>query len=333
MLTRLSYGHLGMASQRSAMSWPEIPDQEQKNTGYRKAITTSLKAAVSLALLVFLFSRIEIGEVWHVLIDTRMDWLALAVLSFFLLLGAGVYRWQLLSRVFDFKGPYHEFARYFTIGLFFNLFLPTTVGGDVGRAYYLSKGKGRLVHAFFTVLADRGCAVGALVVIASVALVLNTAIPIPEWIVNPIFLMTIVLMLGGVLPFLFPKLFRRKGFPIQYWERPRIMFTAFALSIAMQMVMVGVTILLGFSVGIEIPIIFYFILTPIAIAVGAVPVSLNGLGVREGAAVYLLVLAGVNEAIGMAFALLWLFLLLFVGSIGGVVWVLNQRSPVQSIQA
>ena len=315
------------------MSWPEISDEGQKNTGYRKVITTSLKAAVSLALLVFLFSRIEINEVWHVLIDARMDWIAMAVLSFILLLGAGVYRWRLLSGVFDFGGSYLVYARYFSIGLFFNLFLPTTVGGDVGRAYYLSKGKDRLVQAFFTVLADRGCAVGALVMIASVALVLNKAVPIPEWIVNLILSMTIVLVVVGTLPFLYPKLFQRKGFPIQYWEQPRILMSAFALSIVMQMVMVGVTILMGIAVGIVVPVGFYFILTPIAIAVGAVPVSLNGLGVREGAAVYLLVLAGVHEANAMAFALLWLFLLLLVGLIGGVVWILTQRSSAQSLQA
>jgi len=43
-------------------------------------------------------------------------------------------------RLLGYKNPFEDFAIFYFIGMFFNLFAPSTVGGDVGRVYYLSSG-------------------------------------------------------------------------------------------------------------------------------------------------------------------------------------------------
>jgi hypothetical protein len=59
----------------------------------------------------------------------------------------------------------------------------------------------------------------------------------------------------------------------------------------------------------------------LVIAISMIPISLNGLGLREGAYVFFLQQAGVPIEVGMAFGLSW-FLILFVsGLAGGIAWI------------
>jgi uncharacterized protein (TIRG00374 family) len=69
-------------------------------------------------------------------------------------------RWKLLSQPMGFQGSFGRFFALYFIGMFFNLVLPTSVGGDVVRAWYLAKTPGateagRGVAAFSSVLLDR----------------------------------------------------------------------------------------------------------------------------------------------------------------------------------
>ena len=86
----------------------------------------------------------------------RVNWdkaaAALAALDARLWLAAlGVYlvaqvvsslRWLLLARVLGVRGGLGRFTAYYFIGMFFNLVLPTSVGGDVVRAWYLCRQAG-----------------------------------------------------------------------------------------------------------------------------------------------------------------------------------------------
>jgi glycosyltransferase 2 family protein len=311
------------------MVWPATPDKTPRRSSYRKIVSTALKAAVSLALLTLLFRRAELGEVWQTLIAAQPGLLALSALVFLGLQGLAVYRWKILSGVMGFERSIIQYARYYFIGLFFNLFLPTTVGGDVGRFYYLAGERQRLVSAAMTILADRGCAVVSSAAIASVVLLIGTPVWIPSWISWTVWGGTAVLLVGLIAPFLFPSVFRNRGFPVQYWEQPRSLFAALGLSLAMGVIWIAVVRLLGESLRLDISGLFYFVLTPLATIMGAVPISLNGLGVREGAVVYLLLLAGADQVSAIALALLWLMLILLFGLIGGVVWILTPRSAVR----
>src|SRR5207302_10453859 len=61
------------------------------------------------------------------------------------------------------------FIAYYYVGMFFNLVLPTSVGGDVVRAWYLDGRSGRKVSAFLSVFADRASGLLMLIAIACAA--------------------------------------------------------------------------------------------------------------------------------------------------------------------
>src|SRR5262249_30705606 len=95
-----------------------------------------IKFAVSGALLALLAWRTNWTQVGDAF--ARLDrhlWFA-AVGLYLATQAVSAWRWQLLSRPLGFERPLSHYLGFYFIGMFFNLVLPTSVGGDVVRAFY-----------------------------------------------------------------------------------------------------------------------------------------------------------------------------------------------------
>jgi hypothetical protein len=99
-----------------------------------------------------------------------------------------------------------------------------------------------------------------------------------------------------------------------------------AASFFIQLSVVFINMAIGYAVGVGIPWEFYFVFTPLVTVAGMIPISLNGLGVREGAYVYFLAHVGVPASEALAFAILWLILITCASVLGGIGWILAARS-------
>src|SRR3989338_3030536 len=130
----------------------------------RSTITFLLKAIVSLGILSFLLSRIDMAQLLRVLSSVHLSYLVIAMAGYFLGQIICSMRWALLARPLGFKNPLKDFAVFYFIGMFFNLFAPSTIGGDVGRVFYLGRDGhrreepqrgGAVGSALISVLADR----------------------------------------------------------------------------------------------------------------------------------------------------------------------------------
>ena len=311
------------------MSWRprfKTPIPANGSSGRRRWLTTVLKALVSLGLLTYLFSKIDVRSVGEALRNLHGGYFVLALVGFLSLQLVGILRWRIMARVQGYGHAFRELAAFYFAGLFFNLFLPTSIGGDLGRCYYLAGSRSDILRAMTTVLADRVSGMIALMCIAAAALLAGDSVVIPAW-------MTVVtvggaaaLILGLLAPFARPGLFRRYELPYRYWENPRFMASSLAASFFIQLSIVVINMFIGRAVGVEIPWGFYFVFTPLVAVAGMIPISLNGLGVREGAYVYFLSQAGAAAPQAMAFAIVWLILVTTVSLLGGIGWILASRS-------
>src|SRR5437870_3860502 len=110
-----------------------------------------LRFSVSAALLAILAVRTDWVHVRNVFAQMRIElWLgALGLYVFTQFVSAR--RWQLFARPLGIRVSLGRLIRYYFIGMFFNLMLPTSVGGDVVRGWYLDGGKGRRRAAFLSV--------------------------------------------------------------------------------------------------------------------------------------------------------------------------------------
>ena len=105
----------------------------------KPALVLLMKVLVSAGLLVFFFTRIHIERFFHTFASADFSYIALALVVYFFSQFLSTLRWEVLARPLGFKKPFMVFLNFYLIGMFFNLFAPGTVGGDVSRIYYLAR--------------------------------------------------------------------------------------------------------------------------------------------------------------------------------------------------
>jgi uncharacterized membrane protein YbhN (UPF0104 family) len=231
-------------------------------------------------------------------------------------------RWQLLAQPLGFQGSLGQFVRYYFIGMYFNLLLPTSVGGDVVRAWYLDGGSGRRLPAFLSVLVDRLSGLLVLLALACVAVAL-CPVPLPAWVGLSVWITAGCAVLGlALLPGLIPWIGRldhvqRLVQGVQLClGRPRLLFTTVTLSLLVQAANVVLVWLVGQAIAAPVPASYYGILVPMVTLLTLLPVSLNGMGVREGGMILFLTPLGVPEPLALSLAFLW-FSVFTATSLGG----------------
>ncbi|MEW6682937.1 MAG: lysylphosphatidylglycerol synthase transmembrane domain-containing protein [Nitrospirota bacterium] len=297
----------------------------------KKVWLLALKLSVTVGLLAYLFSRIDVASVADLVAGASWGWVVAALFLYLALQGLCAWRWLLLARVLDLGGTWAQFVRYYYVGMFFNLFLPTGVGGDVYRCYYVARSAADWRRAILSVLADRGVGFGTMCVIAAVATLTFGRVHLPAWMAWALggsVLGVIALAAVGVTargPF---KAIRTSvPLVVEFFKRPGLLAVVTGLSFLLQILVIVVSIFNGMALQLDVPVAFYFILIPLIAVATMIPVSLNGLGVREGAFVFFLAQVGVPEAQALSLALLWLGVVIASSLVGGLVWLATPAPP------
>jgi uncharacterized membrane protein YbhN (UPF0104 family) len=264
-----------------------------------------LRIGGSIALLSFVGWWTDwrrVGEAFQ-----RLDWrFWLAALALHVATQVvSTWRWRMFARELGLGGTFREYLSYYFVGMFFNLVLPTSVGGDVVRAWYLAHRPGpktgQRMPAFVSVLADR---VSGVVVLAFVACVATALCPIA---LPPVITYTVigvgVAAAAGVigLPILnwllhqprfatkrLHHLQRLTAGGVAYYRNRRLIAGTTAISVVVQVNSVIVMALIGLGLGLPVPPLYYGILMPLMTLLTLLPVSVNGVGLREMSTVLIL---------------------------------------------
>lgn len=294
-----------------------------------------LRIGGSLILLALLAWRVDLTHVVATLTDVRWGWWLGGVACYLVAQLVSAVRWRRLSQPLGFDRPTTTYLSYVFVGNFFNLLLPTSVGGDVARAWYLGRGSGHGARAALSVLADRLNGLYVLVVLACVAALFVT---LPVWATAFIALSAV----GGVVSLLLLWLasggrpspesstgWRRKWGELVaslafYRRSPALLGTVTLLSFAVQLLNVLLVWCLAGAVGAAVPLTFCCVLMPIVTLLTLAPVSVNGMGVREAATLLLLTPLGVAEGVAITLSLLWFGVFVTAGLVGGACFLADR---------
>jgi uncharacterized protein (TIRG00374 family) len=306
--------------------------------------TFLLKALVSVSLLLFLLSRVDFQYLWQLVTSTRLSYVALALVSYVLSQIVSCFRWVLLARPLGFALPMKQYLSYYFIGMFFSLFAPSTVGGDVSRVFYLARGGntvrdkpwGKLTtHALASVVADRVVGLAALVWIGGAALIAFPRYSLPPLIYYLTGAMSAGFLVLWLLLPLFSRLLQRTNYSAgehlrlsleTYRRNQGIILQTIVLSLVVHAIQSAIQVILGFALDLHLPWSYAFILYPLVGVFSALPISFNGIGLREGGYVFLLGHLGVSSEKALAFGLLWFFMVALDSLIGGLVFVLTKTA-------
>jgi glycosyltransferase 2 family protein len=303
-----------------------------------------LRIGVSVALLSWLAWRTDWQQIGQAFASLRINlWLA-AVGLYLLTQIISSLRWQLLSQPLGFQRPLRQFVAYYFIGMYFNLFLPTSVGGDVVRAWYLDGRPGQRMPAFLSVFIDR---FSGLLVLLALACGMATFCPValPAWVGTSVWITAgcalcgllalpwTVRVMGDRLPESgsIGRRMRRFAHALAealhlFASRPGLLVATTLLSLGVQAANVGVVWLVGQALELDVPASYYGIFVPMISLLTLAPISLNGVGVREGGTVLFLAPLGVGQAAAVSLAFLWFCVFTAASLCGGAVYLWGSSS-------
>lgn len=296
-----------------------------------------IRLGVSAALFTLLAGKIEWDHVANAFRDMHWPGWFVAVGVYLVAQVLSALRWQWLSRPLGFERPLRAYIADYFVGMFFNLLLPTSIGGDAVRAISLNGGSRRKTAAVLSVLLDR---LSGLLVLLALACAAALACPIalPAWVklvvasaaasaavglaLTPIFVRLLTGLESQRLGIArVRKLAESLGSAIGVFRlRPGLVLGAIALSALIQASGVIQVALIGRAIGIDVPLAIYGVAVPMVALLTLLPISLNGMGVREAGMVLFLQPAGIEPAQAALVAFLWFCSQTVAGLAGGVVY-------------
>ena len=304
-----------------------------------------LKLAFSLAILVFIFTtQASLDKIGDVLKNVNPYWLLLAFSLHALGLAISAYRWQILARAQGDEVPLVFLAKSYLVGTFFNNFLPTRFGGDVVRIWDGSLYSKSLVKSSAIVLVERftGIIVLFLFAVAASLFRLDMARQVPViWAALLLGLIGLALIAVFFLPVFARRLgaLRLRGFPdkvrakilifretiLHYRNQKGPFLRASLWALLLQLNVILYYFLIGRALHLEIPLIDYFIFIPIVLVIQIIPVTINGLGLREGSYIEIFKYYGILPQTAVSFSLVDVAFNLVLGTIGGAIYVSRKR--------
>jgi len=127
----------------------------------------AIKLAVSIALLAWLFSRVDMAALWATARRASPGWLTIAFAIYAINVLLTVWRWWLLVEAQEVDVSFKQLNASMLVALFFNNFLPSNIGGDVIRIGDTAKAARSKTLATTIVLVDRTMGMLGLVLVAA----------------------------------------------------------------------------------------------------------------------------------------------------------------------
>lgn len=286
-----------------------------------------LKICLSVGLLSYLFTLIDVDRLLDQLREVDLRYLLVGFLLLVAQIGISSTKWQLILRSDGVLMRLPFLIKTYMIGNFLSLFLPTSFGGDIYRVLAVRGINRDLAKSTSSVLFDRLTGVGALVSIGIFAY-----LALPDQPYEPLVLIIYVL---GVAAFLIVSsetvigiinaskvsLVRKSGKVLvsfrNYRSDPRNLALVILLAFIFQLNIVFINKVYTLALGLDVPLSVLLVIIPLIYLTEILPISINGLGVRESAFGFFFVLIGHTVEDGLAVSLLVIGMRYLLGLLGG----------------
>ena len=308
-------------------------------TGKKLFVKRIIQLLVSIGGFAYIFYKIPLSEVidnWNI---SMTPWILAMLVAATLVMAIQANRWKGLS-VQGPKIPFKTYYAYTAMGYFFNNLLPTGFGGDAVKSLAFGKKFNQTSQSVSAVLLARiqGLLAMFLCFFLALPFALNQAeIPIAYTITMTVALlacMVIVVLclfsdkipiphfLTDRLAFI-PKL--QNSLSIYRKHKKQILLSSLD-SLWLQLLTLFIAYAYFRAVGVDIDISILVVFTSITTVISMVPISLNGIGVREGTQVALFTgILGIPASVVLSAGLLGYIPLLFQAAQGAVVLLAKKK--------
>lgn len=325
-------------------STEDVSSTDEMKKTYTAVLKWVLRLVFSFALLGWLLARTDLSLIWAVASRMPFEIIPLLIALHLLAIVVSTLRWQLLI-------PQHNFSLLFRlslVGQFYSLVVPGQVAGDVVKAYRLGRGHSDAETAAASVLLDKIIGLISLLLLGMVGLYLSnlhvhSAILIAVTVSLTIILVFFVLgyinifvralrAIYGYLESRFHWL-RRVVVQLQlftdawifYLKRPWLLIGSLLMGFGYQLACLLIIFLISASIGVSIELkewLWVFAFVSVAVLI---PLTVGGIGIREGAFVLALGLLGTASEPALAISLTVFGLQVMVATIGFIFEVVGVK--------
>jgi len=297
-----------------------------------------IRAGLTVAMLFFLLRSFS----WP-LVAMALSHIHYGIVLVACVVGAGgvvlsSYQWRSLLQTERIRFDLADLINLYVVGIAFSHFLPTGIGGDAVKALYVGRKSNNRTGSFSAVMMCRITGLVGMLLVSLPVLIIWHDRFYPKFVMGFVFLSMLIgaLICGIVLAsLLLPDLKKAS------WAQNRIFAsiidTGCAISastcqlrsvcaaVAYSIVFWGVAILncysYAISLGIEVPLYFFCVAVPLISLISALPISINGFGIRENAFVYVFSTVHIPATTALLLALLLDVQALFFGIIGSCIYL------------
>jgi uncharacterized protein (TIRG00374 family) len=313
-----------------------MPDTGKHRSG-RKLLIWFAQGAITLALIAWLVNRIDYSTIETVkAVSTPTFFIAVLVYSSSQFCCAARLR-VLVSIGEKLPGlPSFAYLLKLTLSTFFiSNFLPGTIGGDVVKAFALTRRAMPFSRAVSTLLLDRLTNMAAAVGLSIVTIGIAAPDLLAKLRINPLLALLLACVLAGTFAGLallerLSNLFAYVGkalrdMALSWLRSPLILVAALFLSVASLMSAIGAQWILASSLGLPVNPLQLTAVICLVYLVTLAPITLNGIGLQEVSTVVLLEQLGAHQGIAISFALLTRLMVLTLSIFGAAVTVLDRK--------
>jgi uncharacterized protein (TIRG00374 family) len=278
----------------------------------------TVKIVVSATLMAFLLHKIPGHEILALARRADRGLLAMATLVFFVSNVAGWYQWHVLLRASGVGVEQMHTFRFYFVGLFFNNFLPANIGGDAVKVYDLARVGESPYRIIAVTLLDRVLGVFSLCLLALFAelSIVGRAGGMHHALYIGVFVACMIPALGFYFFRPLGNWLRRSVLRVRalsldsritaiidqlspFRGRRTLVMRLALFSMLIQAMRVLTHVLVAMAIGVDVTpttLAQFFVFIPILSLAMIPPITINGLGIREGLGILLFAEAGILAA-------------------------------------
>lgn len=287
-----------------------------------------IKIVISVGMLALVLCFVDIKQLWHTMINIPMPEVVVVILGYALGQAISAYKWWVITNAGKIEASFTTALKSYFIGMYANCFGLGTIGGDLTRAVLLVGGRRGKTQALASVVADRvhGLAILALLGIVAVAffgpnslssswiyrLIAISGTVVIAWLAGPKLLLILIPHHSSLRD-------KAEGASAMFpRDIPTILWISL-ISLVVHLLQIGLHGVMITGFGLEIPWAALLVTIPFVNILSSLPVSWNGLGVREAGYLFFLSPDILTKEQVVALGAIWLVGVTINSAIGGIV--------------
>jgi len=271
-----------------------------KNSFKNGHIKTTLRVALSVAAIWALLVFVPLRDIGKSLKQANILWIMTAIISGYVVMLLQAFRWKTLY--LDSPSPsLYFFWKYIAIGCFANVFLPSSIGGDLVKSITLARNTGKKKSAILSTIMSRFLGVSVLLAFFWSSWWAGThSFPQIQKIELGLGILSATMFLAWLFLF-FPRLKALSGFESKFragrfrpvWDslfyyqsKKKSLITGFTQSFLIQLSTIFLTWTTFKAIGVDLPFLDVIQKVPLIILFSMIPLTVLNIGVREGITIW-----------------------------------------------